>query len=156
LAVTQLAEFMTLLDLGIVNVALPSMERGLGASAGTVQWVVSGYALAAGLSLVPAGRVGDTLGRRRSRRQSRPAASYDHDGRGHPSPHTQRGNPARYGPFATCSPLNRARRPVRSAAGLHHPGQQLQPEADRHSITQPAVGPYDGQILRSLAALPTL
>jgi hypothetical protein len=57
LAVTQLAEFMTLLDLGIVNVALPSMERRLGASAGTVQWVVSGYALAAG-AVVGAGRPG--------------------------------------------------------------------------------------------------
>jgi EmrB/QacA subfamily drug resistance transporter len=65
LAVTQLAGFMTLLDVSIVNVALPSMERGLGASAGTVQWVVSGYALALGLSLVPAGRLGDALGRRR-------------------------------------------------------------------------------------------
>jgi EmrB/QacA subfamily drug resistance transporter len=48
-----------------VNVALPSIERGLGASAATVQWVVSGYALAFGLALVPAGRLGDTLGRRR-------------------------------------------------------------------------------------------
>jgi EmrB/QacA subfamily drug resistance transporter len=56
---------MTLLDVSIVNVALPSMERGLGASAGTVQWVVSGYALALALSLVPAGRLGDTFGRRR-------------------------------------------------------------------------------------------
>jgi len=65
LAVTQLAGFMTLLDVSIVNVALPSMERGLGASAATAQWVVSGYALTLGLSLVPAGRLGDTLGRRR-------------------------------------------------------------------------------------------
>jgi len=65
LAVTQLAGFMALLDVSIVNVALPSMERGLGASAGTVQWVVSGYALTLGLSLVPAGRLGDALGRRR-------------------------------------------------------------------------------------------
>jgi EmrB/QacA subfamily drug resistance transporter len=65
LAVTQLATFMTLLDVSIVNVALPSMERGLGASAGTVQWVVSGYALTLGLALIPAGRLGDTFGRRR-------------------------------------------------------------------------------------------
>jgi EmrB/QacA subfamily drug resistance transporter len=65
LAVTLAAGFMTLLDVSIVNVALPSMERGLGASAGTVQWVVSGYALAMGLALVPAGRLGDALGRRR-------------------------------------------------------------------------------------------
>ncbi len=65
LAVTQVAGFMSLLDVSIVNVALPSIQRGLGASAGTVQWVVSGYALAFGLTLVPAGRLGDTLGRRR-------------------------------------------------------------------------------------------
>jgi EmrB/QacA subfamily drug resistance transporter len=65
LAVTQLAGFMILLDVSIVNVALPSIERDLGVSAGSVQWVVSGYALTLGLALVPAGRLGDTLGRRR-------------------------------------------------------------------------------------------
>jgi EmrB/QacA subfamily drug resistance transporter len=65
LAVTQVAGFMSLLDVSIVNVALPSIQRDLGASAGTVQWVVSGYALTFGLALVPAGRLGDTLGRRR-------------------------------------------------------------------------------------------
>jgi MFS family permease len=65
LAVTQVAGFMSLLDVSIVNVALPSIQRGLGASAETVQWVVSGYALTFGLALVPAGRLGDTLGRRR-------------------------------------------------------------------------------------------
>ena len=64
LAVSQVAAFMALLDVSIVNVALPSIQRGLGASAGTVQWVVSGYALAFGLALVPAGRLGDALGRR--------------------------------------------------------------------------------------------
>jgi EmrB/QacA subfamily drug resistance transporter len=65
LAVTQVAGFMSLLDVSIVNVALPSIQRGLGASAETAQWVVSGYALTFGLALVPAGRLGDTLGRRR-------------------------------------------------------------------------------------------
>ena len=65
LAVTQLAGFMILLDVSIVNVALPSIERDLGVSAGAVQWVLSGYALTLGLALVPAGRLGDTLGRRR-------------------------------------------------------------------------------------------
>ena len=65
LAVTQVAGFMSLLDVSIVNVALPSIQRDLGASAGTVQWIVSGYALTFGLALVPAGRLGDTLGRRR-------------------------------------------------------------------------------------------
>jgi EmrB/QacA subfamily drug resistance transporter len=65
LTVSLAASFMTLLDVSIVNVALPSIERDLGASAASVQWVVSGYALAFGLALVPAGRLGDSLGRRR-------------------------------------------------------------------------------------------
>jgi EmrB/QacA subfamily drug resistance transporter len=65
LTVSLIAAFMTLLDVSIVNVALPSIDRDLGASAASVQWVVSGYALAFGLVLVPAGRLGDTLGRRR-------------------------------------------------------------------------------------------
>ena len=65
MAVTQLAAFMVLLDVSIVNVALPSIERDLGVSAMTAQWVISGYSLAVGLALVPAGRLGDSLGRRR-------------------------------------------------------------------------------------------
>jgi hypothetical protein len=65
LAVSQVAALMSLLDVSIVNVALPSIERGLAASAGTAQWVVSGYALTMGLVLVAAGRLGDLLGRRR-------------------------------------------------------------------------------------------
>jgi EmrB/QacA subfamily drug resistance transporter len=65
LVVTQLAAFMVLLDVSIVNVALPSIERGLAMPPATAQWVVSGYALALGLTLVPAGRLGDALGRRR-------------------------------------------------------------------------------------------
>jgi EmrB/QacA subfamily drug resistance transporter len=64
LAVTQLAGFMSLLDVSIVNVALPSIQQGLGATSEMTQWVVSGYALAFGLALVPAGRLGDTFGRR--------------------------------------------------------------------------------------------
>ncbi|MEU5794037.1 MFS transporter [Streptomyces sp. NPDC047813] len=58
------AGFMTLLDSSIVNVALPSMERGLGADTAALSWVVSGYALTFGLALVPAGRLGDLRGRR--------------------------------------------------------------------------------------------
>ncbi|WP_425586449.1 MFS transporter [Streptomyces ziwulingensis] len=56
---------MTLLDVTIVAVALPSMQRELHASAASVQWVVSGYALAFALTLVTAGRLGDAFGRRR-------------------------------------------------------------------------------------------
>lgn len=64
LAVTLAAGFMTMLDVSIVNVALPSIQSGIGASAGTVQWVVSGYVLTFGLVLVSGGRLGDALGRR--------------------------------------------------------------------------------------------
>jgi MFS family permease len=55
---------MTLLDVSIVNVALPSIRRGLNAGEAELQWVVSGYALAFGLLLIPAGRMGDARGRR--------------------------------------------------------------------------------------------
>ncbi|WP_025358109.1 MFS transporter [Kutzneria albida] len=65
LSVSLAAGFMSLLDVSIVNVALPSIQQGLGASSGGVQWIVSGYALTFGLSLVAGGRLGDVLGRRR-------------------------------------------------------------------------------------------
>ena len=64
LAVVLAAGFMTLLDVSIVNVALPSIERGLHAQQNALQWIVAGYALALGLLLVPAGRFGDAHGRR--------------------------------------------------------------------------------------------
>jgi EmrB/QacA subfamily drug resistance transporter len=65
LSVTLVAGFMSLLDVSIVSVALPSIQRGLGTDPASVQWVVSGYALTFGLALVPAGRLGDAFGRRR-------------------------------------------------------------------------------------------
>ncbi|WP_290062324.1 MFS transporter [Amycolatopsis solani] len=64
LAVSLTAGFMGLLDVSIVNVALPSMQSGLHASSGGIRWVVSGYALAFGLVLVTGGRLGDAFGRR--------------------------------------------------------------------------------------------
>ena len=64
LAVCLVGGFMVLLDVSIVNVALPSIRDGLGASESDLQWVVSGYALTFGLLLVPAGRIGDARGRR--------------------------------------------------------------------------------------------
>ncbi|MFF7753210.1 MFS transporter [Streptomyces sp. NPDC007971] len=66
LAVCLTAGFISLLDTSIVNVALPSMEHGLGASEAAQSWVVSGYALTFGLALVPAGRLGDMRGRRQA------------------------------------------------------------------------------------------
>lgn len=58
------AGFMTLLDVSIVNVALPSIREGLHTPESDLQWVLSGYALAFGLFLIPAGRLGDARGRR--------------------------------------------------------------------------------------------
>lgn len=59
------AGFMTLLDVSIVNVALPSIDASLGASEAAVQLIVAGYSLTFGLLLVAAGRAGDIFGRRR-------------------------------------------------------------------------------------------
>ncbi|MGC0314627.1 MFS transporter [Kitasatospora acidiphila] len=64
LGVCLLVGFMSLLDVSIVNVALPSIERGLGASEADLSWVLSGYALTFGLTLIPAGVLGDLWGRR--------------------------------------------------------------------------------------------
>ncbi|WP_407639622.1 MFS transporter [Actinacidiphila guanduensis] len=64
LAVCLTASFMTLLDISIVNVALPSIKTGIDASQSGLQWVLSGYALTFGLVLVPAGRTGDVHSRR--------------------------------------------------------------------------------------------
>ncbi|PVA09406.1 MFS transporter [Pelagivirga sediminicola] len=55
--------FMTLIGVSIVNVALPSIRQGLGASQSDLQWVLSGYALTFGVILVAAGRAGDIMGR---------------------------------------------------------------------------------------------
>jgi EmrB/QacA subfamily drug resistance transporter len=64
LGVVLAAGFMTLLDVSIVNVALPSIKQSLHAQQNALQWIVAGYALALGLVLVPAGRFGDARGRR--------------------------------------------------------------------------------------------
>jgi MFS family permease len=62
LAVLILGVSMALLDTTIVNVALPTIRLSLDASEGTLSWIISGYALAYGLALIPAGRVGDRVG----------------------------------------------------------------------------------------------
>src|SRR5437879_13237646 len=56
---------MLILELAIVNVALPSMQRTLGLSAENIQWVVGGYALTFGGFLMLGGRLADVVGRRR-------------------------------------------------------------------------------------------
>ncbi|MDR1388032.1 MAG: MFS transporter [Propionibacteriaceae bacterium] len=64
LGVCFAAGFITMLDVSIVNVALPSMQQALGAGPTELQLIVAGYSLAFGLCLVPAGRIGDARGRR--------------------------------------------------------------------------------------------
>lgn len=64
LGVCVSALFITLLDVSIVNVALPSIGRSIGADASELQWVVSGYALAFGMVPIIGGRLGDDRGRK--------------------------------------------------------------------------------------------
>src|SRR3954471_15979010 len=65
LAVLALAQFMVVLDVTIVNVALPSLQSSLHFSADDLQWVISAYTLAFGGFLLLGGRLSDLLGRRR-------------------------------------------------------------------------------------------
>src|SRR5256885_14489031 len=58
-------QLMVVLDTTIVNVALPSIQRGLGFSISGIAWVVNGYALTFGALLLLGGRSGDLLGRRK-------------------------------------------------------------------------------------------
>jgi EmrB/QacA subfamily drug resistance transporter len=62
LTVLMAGAFMSLLDTTIVNVALPTIRTSIDASEATLSWIISGYALAFGLSLIPAGRLGDRFG----------------------------------------------------------------------------------------------
>jgi EmrB/QacA subfamily drug resistance transporter len=65
LALLCATQFMVILDVSIVNVALPSIERALHFSPSGLQWVASAYALTFGGFLLLGGRVADLLGRRR-------------------------------------------------------------------------------------------
>ena len=65
LVVLLLAAFMNLLDISIVNIAIPSIQRDLHASYADVQWALAGYTLAYALVLITGGRLGDAFGRKR-------------------------------------------------------------------------------------------
>jgi EmrB/QacA subfamily drug resistance transporter len=65
LAVVMTAAFMDLVDVTIVNIAVPSIQRDTGASFSAVQWITGGYALAFALGLITGGRLGDIFGRKR-------------------------------------------------------------------------------------------
>jgi EmrB/QacA subfamily drug resistance transporter len=65
LALLATVQFMVVLDIAIVNVALPSIQADLGFSQENLQWVISAYALLFGGFLLLGGRAADLLGRRR-------------------------------------------------------------------------------------------
>src|SRR5215216_5701155 len=65
LALLATVQFMVILDIAIVNVALPSIQTDLGFSQENLQWVISAYALFFGGFLLLGGRAADLLGRRR-------------------------------------------------------------------------------------------
>jgi len=65
LVLISIATFMLLLDITVVNVALPDIQRDLDASLSSLQWVVDAYALTLAAFLLTAGSLGDRLGRRR-------------------------------------------------------------------------------------------
>ena len=64
MGVLLVAGFMNLIDVTIVNVALPSMQRAFGATDSQIEWVVAAYILTFALGLMPFGRLGDVVGRR--------------------------------------------------------------------------------------------
>jgi EmrB/QacA subfamily drug resistance transporter len=66
LVAASLALFLVDLDFFALNLALPAIAQDLGVSVTDLQWVISGYMLALGAFLIPGGRLGDILGRRRT------------------------------------------------------------------------------------------
>src|SRR3954454_18829545 len=64
LAGTCMGLFVLMLDSTVINLALTPIARDIGATIAGLQWVVNGYLLVLAATVVPAGRVGDILGRR--------------------------------------------------------------------------------------------
>ncbi|MFI9616656.1 MFS transporter [Streptomyces sp. NPDC052023] len=65
LAIVMTAAFMDLVDVTIVNIAIPSIQRDEGATFSQIQWITAGYALAFAAGLITGGRLGDIHGRKR-------------------------------------------------------------------------------------------
>ncbi|WP_154697005.1 DHA2 family efflux MFS transporter permease subunit [Lentzea guizhouensis] len=63
--IMTVATFMDMLDGSIVNVALPAIQHGMGASFVQLQWITAGYVFAFALTLITGGRLGDIYGRRK-------------------------------------------------------------------------------------------
>src|SRR5690606_40689065 len=76
LAIVMTAAFMDLVDVTIVNVAIPSIKRAEGATFSQVQWITAGYALAFAAGLITGGRLGDIHGRKRDRKSTRLNSSH--------------------------------------------------------------------------------
>ena len=64
MTVMLIAGFMNLIDVTIVNVALPSLQRDLGATDSGIEWVAAAYILSFCIGLLPFGRLGDLMGRK--------------------------------------------------------------------------------------------
>ncbi|MFG3101689.1 MFS transporter [Streptomyces sp. NPDC048182] len=65
LAIVMTAAFMDLVDVTIVNIAIPSIQHDEGATFSQIQWITAGYALAFAAGLITGGRLGDIHGRKR-------------------------------------------------------------------------------------------
>jgi MFS family permease len=117
LSVIGLAQLMVVLDLTVMNIALPSAQRALHFTTVDRQWVVTAYTLAFGSLLLPGGRLADLLGRKATflagfaGRHLRPAAPSS------PAPCSAAGHW-----------ISRAR-PLRPVTG-RKPGQPTQPKGD--------------------------
>ena len=74
LGVIVTAQFMVVLDISIVNVALPSIKTDLHFSQESLQWVITGYSIFFGGFLLLGGRLADLLGRRRTFRRADPVS----------------------------------------------------------------------------------
>ena len=80
LVLISIATFMLLLDITVVNVALPDIQRDLNASLSSLQWVVDAYSLTLAAFLLTAGSLGDRLGRIKDATQpGRRIATLRHD-----------------------------------------------------------------------------
>src|ERR687887_69568 len=66
LALVLIGQFLVVLDISVVNVALPSIQDGIGLSAVGLQWVVNGYTIAYAGFLLLGGRLADVIGQRRA------------------------------------------------------------------------------------------
>ncbi|WP_412541364.1 MFS transporter [Longispora sp. K20-0274] len=65
LATVLAAEVMDLLDSTIINVAAPSIQKSIGGTFATIQWIAAGYTLAFAVMLITGGRLGDIVGRKK-------------------------------------------------------------------------------------------